>query len=121
MVLGGPFQLNYAMLFFFLPPPFPSSTCAPKVEPVNLLFAKQALVLDIHGLCLLKAVAAQATCQSPPALSPRCWGTGWLTLPLNSESPYGDCGHLRKSDETGNGQGAETAAALRVGHQLKAR
>lgn len=29
-------------------------------------------MLDIHGLCLLKAVAVQAICKTPPALSPHC-------------------------------------------------
>jgi len=58
----------------------------------------------------------KATSSEPPVL-----GMAWPTLPLNSESPCGGYGHLWKSNETGNGQRGETAAAFRVGRQLKAQ
>lgn len=48
-------------------------------------------------------------------------GTGWQTLALNSKSLYRDDECLWKSYGTGQGQWAEAAAVLCVGHQLKAQ
>lgn len=61
---------NEGIFLLLLPFPNALQKLAPELAPVNFLFAKQTLVLDIHGLCLLKAVAVQTTCQTPPAVSP---------------------------------------------------